>query len=372
MLLLSRRYLVGLLVLGFLLFGNHSVQALEWGEILLQEKQEGPLFLTGTRITTDTVIEGDVYLLAEEINLRGTIKGDVFCLAQKVTIDGRVEGDIRLLAGEMELNAPVTGSVTALGTSFWLWQDASCGEVFLATGSAQLNGRIDGRLRGQADTMYINGIVSKMTDIRVNKQLSLGSNADLQGGLDYQSPVKVKSETGAKITGTTKYDSIPAAQAKRINLAAVLISWLSALIIWWLAGLIKPAIWQPWGQSLAQHPWISLFLGALSMLVLPPLLMLLIFSVVGIPAALLLTVMTVVVGYLGRVVVAVGFSIYMVQSVRIRPSIAIMIALIPLILLTYLPGVGIMFVLTYGCLGLGSLLFTLRFNRRHKEIDQVV
>jgi len=136
--------------------------------------------------------------------------------------------------------------------------------------------------------------------------------------------------------------------------------------------MFKPSLWQQWGMSLAQRPWISLFLGGLTMLALPPLVMLLVFSVAGIPAAMILGVMAIIIGYLGRIVVAVGFSIYLVRNARIKSGIAVMIALIPLILLTYLPGVGLMFVLTYACLGLGSLLYTLRVRRRGQEIDQVI
>ncbi|MGE5380526.1 MAG: hypothetical protein ACM3NT_05605 [Methylocystaceae bacterium] len=367
-----RRYLLPLLVLAFWLLSLSPTWALEWGEVLVKEAQQGPLLLTGARITSDANISGDVYLVAEEVTLRGTIKGDVFCLAQKVTVNGRVEGDIRLLGGEIELNGPCTGTVTALGNSFWLWQEASCGDTFLATSSAQINGKINGRLRGQTDTIYINGTVNDNTDLRVNKQLTLGSKALLQNGLNYQSPVKAKMETGAVIKGETDYKSIPPLAEKGVNLTAVLISWLAALIIWWLAGLIKPDFWQPWGYNLAHHPWISLFIGTLSIFVLPPLIMLLVLSVIGIPAALLLTTMAVMVGYLGRIVVAVGFSVYIAQNMKSNPGLLTMIILIPLILLTYLPGVGIMFVITYGCLGLGSLIFTLRFYRHRTGFDQII
>ncbi|MGE5454558.1 MAG: hypothetical protein ACM3O9_05105 [Methylocystaceae bacterium] len=368
----GRHYLVPLLMVVFILLGSSGAQAVEWGEVLLKEGQQGPLFLTGTQITADTNILGDVYLIGEEIHLGGDIKGDVFCLAQKVIIDGKVDGDVRVIAGEMELNGSCTGSVTALGDSFWLWQEASCGNLFVATGSAQLNGTVNGSLRGQTDTMYINGTVTGKTDLRANSQLSIGSKAILQGGLVYESPAKLKTEKGASISGTTHYKSIAPPKEKGVNLTAVLISWLSAMVAWWLAGVLKPSIWQNWGYSLASHPWTSLFLGSLALLALPPLLVLLMFSIVGIPAALMLVAMTVIVGYLGRVVVAVGIGIYMVRSAKIKPAIAIMIALIPLILLTYLPGVGVMFMLSYACLGLGSLLYNLRFNRRGRGIDQII
>lgn len=372
--MLYRRCFLLVLTLVIWLLGVPQAQAqvLDWGEVQLNSQQDGPLFLTSSRITADTVINGDVYLIAEEIELRGTIKGDVFCLAQKVTINGHVEGDIRMLASDVEINGTCSGGVTALGDSLWFWQEASCREVFLAVGSAQLNGSIDGRLKGQADTMYINGPIKGKVDLRVNQQLSLGPRAELQGGLTYQSPNQFKQETGAVINGTPEYKSIPAPAKQGINLTAVFFSWVSSLIIWWLAGVLRPTIWQQWSLSLAERPWISLFLGGLAMLALPPLIMLLIFSMVGIPAALMLGIMAVIIGYLGRIVVAVGFSIYMVRNARIKPGIAIMIALIPLILLTYLPGVGFMFVLTYGCLGLGSLLYTLRFRRQGPGFDQVV
>lgn len=349
-----------------------SAQARDLGEILVKEKSQGPLLLSGTRVTTEADITGDVYLIGEEINIRGNVTGDVFCLAQKVTIDGKVEGDIRLVAAEMELNAPCTGSVTALGNSFWLWQEASSKNMFLATGSAQLNGKVDGSLRGQTDTIYINGMVSGKTDMRVNQQLSLGPRAVLQGGLTYESPTKLRKEKGAAITGEPQYKLSKKPENSGINPTAVMISWLSALVIWWVARIIRPTIWQSWGSNLAHHPWVSLFLGGLTILLLPPLLLLLIFSVIGLPAAVILLAMLLTVGYLGRVVVAVGFSLYLVQGARVKPGIAIMIALIPLVLLTYIPNIGTMFALTYACLGLGSLLYTLRAGRRETGFDQVV
>lgn len=357
----------------FLGINVNSARAAEVGGVFLGENEvrQGPLFLAGSQVTLVGTVKGDVYIMGSEVEVTGKVTGDLFCAAQKVTIDGQVDGDIRLLANEAHINSHCPGSVTAVGSQFWLWEEAGVGNgLYLIAQSSHLNGAIDGRLAGRVNRLYINGPVSENTDLRVGEYLALGPKAHLKGALLYHSPKPAHIDKAAVVEGEKEWHKTEAVSRPGINLLDLFISWLGAFVVWWLAKVIQPEIWDNWARELVGKPWRALWLGIMACLLIPAVLFVLVVSIIGLPAAAIVALLTAVIGYLGRIVVAVGFSFFWESSAG-KP-LAVLAALIPVTIVVYLPRIGMFFTLTYACLGIGSIISMARSRKDKASINTLI
>ncbi len=155
-------------------------------------------------VKSGEVVEGDLYVAGNNVVIDGTVNGDIFGAGQTITINGMVNGGVSLAGQTITLNGKVANGARAAGQSITVYGDIGRdlvvagaqitiagasrihGDLILNGGTAQVEGRVDGNIRGNSGRVTIADGVGGNIDLVVDK-LTIISTSDVKGNLKYTS-----------------------------------------------------------------------------------------------------------------------------------------------------------------------------------------
>jgi len=328
------------------------------------------VFRTGNNtvsIPTGQVIDDDLVVTGYDVTIHGTVTGDVVVAGYVVRIDGRVGGDLIVAGRHVTVSGPVGGTLYAISRDIALTAPVAH-NVLAASGAMTLD-----RAATVGRDMSVSGgnvtVESKIgRDLRVNAtNLTLASGAVIGGDLIAQ----VRNHTiapGAKIAGEQQ---ITRQQRRQSYTAGWFLRQLLAGAMLLAAGLIfiafAPRLTEETETALRVHPGLSLGVGAVILLVGLPLVLLLLFTIVGIPVALIWTAAYFSGVYLSPIFLAILVG----RLVWRRPGgslyAALAIGIILLVLIRLVPVFGAVVTLGAVLFGLGALAMTLYGRGIHRR-----
>lgn len=270
--------------------------------------------------------------LGGNIDISEAVDGSLSALGGKITIDAPVAGDTSLAGGKITVNAPVTGDLRAAGGHVTI-NAAIGGDASVAAGTLELGpeANIAGKLSFRGGEM------------------KRDPAAQVTGGIDQRTGVKRehREHRGHELSGYTH-------------------GWLWTLGLAVLAALIAaglPGLSNRMAQELRERPWVTTLVGLIAITSIPVAAVLVMVTIIGIPLGLLALVVyaaLLMVGYVWLAVVMGGFLLD-----RVKPETAALtawragaavLAILVLALLTRLPFVGGLFVLTALVVGVGMVV----------------
>ncbi len=325
----------------------------------------GNLYATGQTVTIDGNIAGDLIVAARTINVNGRVDGDIIAAASNITVNGEVGGNIRVLASAINLNGPVARNINAFGANVILGNNSKVGwDVLLMAAGAEVRGEIDGSLSGRANQILIAGQINKNVDLNLDRQanqsLTVSNDAIIKGDLNYTSRSAAKIANPTSISGKVNQKS-PLAENKN-NIATWLWRHLVAIFSAIVVGLILVFVTTKFTphilKSIEENPGKSLLHGLIIMLVLPPIALLLMFTVIGIPLALIIGAWWLVAMYVARIITAILVGELLFQKIfkNHKPALiwSLVLGVAVLWLIIAIPFVGWIFALIAIWLGLGG------------------
>jgi cytoskeletal protein CcmA (bactofilin family) len=382
---MRRLLILGILVITTLgLAGSakaYDVSAGDQTSLSANSTTSGTYYAAGNTINIDGTVKGDVFCAGQNVTINGPVSGDVICAAQNITINGPVAGSVRLAAQTVSLNGNIGRNASVLSQTLVTSKDSAVsGELMAQAGSVTLNGTIGGETYGNAARLSINGQVDG--NVRYAAQtVVLGSTAKIGGNLDYTSSQQVAVATGATITGTTKQTTpkVPDNQrqnAQTAQLAGFLFNLLSALVlgallIWFAPRFIRGA------SAQASRPGLTMLLGFAALILVPIAAVMIMFTIIGIPAGILGLIIWGVALFLSRIVAALAFGtvLYRLQSkgkLAPRPYAAGALGILAAYLIFALPFVGGFASFLAILYGLGVMVYALRDHiDREEAVAQV-
>lgn len=273
------------------------------------------LYTAGDTVDISGNSAGDTIAVGNEIMIRGNMQGDVQAAGNTVSISGTVQDDVRIIGNAIHITGNIAGDVVAFGRTIVVARGATIEGSLLTGGeSVLIEGTVRGgvRLAGQTVSLlgpiggdaYIDGKhVSVDGSIGGNatieaEDLELGQRGMITGNLRYWNGQGQISTTG-KVAGTTNFDAslqgedshAPEGGAAIVGVifAAVTVYSLfyAALMIGLLLFFTK-TIFVESAKRLKANPWRSLFIGFLYFFATPGLIVLLMFTLIGIPLAVAL------------------------------------------------------------------------------------
>lgn len=284
------------------------------------QNSEGGIFQMVGNITVqeEQIIDGDVSTLAGNITVHGTVYGDVTSVAGNITIHGKVDGDVQTTGGNIYLkkDAEISGDVTVVGGKVYKDSDA------IVSGSiTQIveSDEVDWEIR--------------------NQQIQLPSNIKISPHVPWYLLI-----WGA-ITG--------------------LISWLAlgAFLMLFFAKQVSRL-----SEKVDQRPGYYFLIGLVAYLLIPPLLVLMVITIVGIPLALILILMVILGTLFGQLAVARSLGERVIQrfSWKYETEMSrVLIGLVTIFLITLIPVIGWVFFFATSCIGFGTVLMN-RFGIKKK------
>ena len=334
------------------------------------ETIEGPGFFAGNVVKVDGNVEGTTFVSGQDVRINGNINGDLFVAAQSITINGTVIGNVYGAGQALTFDGQSESDVFFAGQNIAIGQDASVGrDIFVAGATILQEGVIQRNLFGGGAEIVLSGQIGGDVNLQTDS-LKLQDGANIAGNLNYKGGNEADIGTGATIAGDTDWEfaetmdrgTTVMRETRRPFMTVVWFLWslASALLIWFLIRIWRPAFWQNTARPLTERPLKTLGVGLLTLLVVPPMIILAMVTVIGIPIAIILGTVYPIALYLSRIIVAVFIGQWLAKRFK-WPELhkGVWLVLLGLIILGALrmpPYIGFLSSLLIVMAGLGSLV----------------
>jgi hypothetical protein len=309
------------------------------GMLNLTERVEGDAILAGGHVTTASEIKGDLMAVGGEVSVAGAIDDDLYAAGGTVRLDAIVNGNARLAAGEVDV-----GPATIVA-----------GGVSITGGEVDFQGVAHKYLQASGGTVRLDGEVIGDAEVRA-KELLIGPTARIGGRLVYHGPSEPTVPEGAVINGGIEFhpsdigrqfrDVQPVVRDAATGLGTFL--WfLGVFLAGALFVVLLPGFTSEAAAAIGRKPLPSLGLGLAILLCVPFVAVVLLITIIGIPVALLLMSLYLLVLFLGWIIAALFLAQRGLTALRPgRPVtrggqlLALLAGLVVLWLLRQVPLVG--------------------------------
>ncbi len=236
----------------------------------------GDLFAAAGRVSVDAPIAGDAVLGAGSIDVRNLIGDDLRAAGGIVTVTGRVGGEALIAAGSIAF-----GPATEI-----------LGKVRLAGRDIAVAGRLHGGLNVYGRNVLLLGEIHGPLRL-TSERIEVMPSAHITGDISYRSPDEIRIHPGARVEGRIMREPVSFEFPHR-GLEMPGLPALAPLLTFGLfaAGVLLLMVFPRFTlaslNTIRSAPVKSLGLGTAILFSLPPVIMLLVITIVGIPVALAL------------------------------------------------------------------------------------
>lgn len=325
----------------------------------------GNLISSGKTITIDGNISGDLIAIAKNININGQVDGDVLAIAsQNININGEIGGNVRVIAPTVNINNSVARNINILAHNVILGKQAKIfWDALICSSHAEIRGTINGSLNGHIKQLLLTGVINNNVDIAVNnseKSLIIGPGAIIKGQLKYKSSYPAQISNQAQLNSTPIYQKI-----NKHNFLIIIWSllWLFKLLSALIVGLVLVLVFKKTinrlNQKTLKYPNKTLIPGIIIMSVFPIISILLILTIIGVPAAFIIIVLWAILIYLSKILVAIMLGQLIITKINKKSHGSLLwslfIGTIILFLLFSIPFIGWIIMLLSVWFGLGAM-----------------
>jgi cytoskeletal protein CcmA (bactofilin family) len=275
------------------------------------EQTTGDLYVFGRNVRIAGTVNGDLIVVAETVSISGSVKGSVTAAVRTLKISGTVGNTLRLTSGKATISGTVTSDVVAATGSLTLTRGAQIGgDVLLNGGDAVFRGSVGGDVRGSADSLTVDSNVAGSVLISA-RTISVTRNAVIGGDFRYASDKAATVSSSAQVAGEVDRTS-----SFRATGGPELLSALSGQLVRLLIGLITglilllliPSPMVATADVIRTRFFGSAAAGIIGWATWPVLAAILAVLVVGIPIALIGTLLLVCFAWLSQIFVGLALG----------------------------------------------------------------
>jgi len=266
------------------------------GMLNLTEPVEGDAILAGGHVSTASEVKGDLVATGGEVSIGGAIGDDLYAAGGSVRFDAIVNGNARVAGGDINV-----GPATIVA-----------GGVSLTGGQVAFEGVAQEYLQASGGSVRLDGEVVGDAEVRA-KELLIGPDARIGGRLVYHGPSAPTVPEGAVISGGVEFHEQDAGRffhevSPEVRDAATglgtFLWFLGVFVAGALFVLLLPGFTSEAAAAIGRKPLPSLGLGLAILLCVPFVAVVLLITIIGIPVALLLMSLYLLVLFLGWVTAA--------------------------------------------------------------------
>ncbi|MCA9344417.1 polymer-forming cytoskeletal protein [Candidatus Saccharibacteria bacterium] len=359
-----RKYLTiaGLLILGSVVFTTTSgfAQSFRSGDnitVAQSETVDSALFAGGRNIDIAGRVNGDVYCAGMNVTVSGTVKGDVFCAAQTLRVSGVIEGSVKLAGQSVILSSPTVDKVGIAGQTVTIDRETEISQdVMLAGQDLSVNGVVGRDLAVAGQNVSIGNLVKRNVSGNVER-LTLTSDAQVDGNIEYTSNNDLVEQQGASVQGNTTREQPKENQKENIPFKPIGMLYIlfAMLIISLVLVLLFPRLFNKTNERISILPGKTALIGVAGIFLSPIVIGLLAATIVGIPLAILMFLAWIIVLFLSGPTLAYTIGKKVWKSAT-SPMLIMLVGSLLLVVLYVIPIIGFFAVLTAGILGTGAIL----------------
>jgi len=337
--------------------------------------------VAATKLPVEQDLSGDHFAAGCPVEIDKLVSGDVFVAGCSIDVDGAVGGDALVAGGKVRLGAPVSQSLYAAGAQVTVNSSVGrnariaggqvtlgsrsqvAGNVVVAGGNVRIEGAVKGYVRAAGGRVLINGPVDGDV-VATAGTVELGPNARIGGQLRYASGEEIKRDAAAQVQGGVQRMQVERSVGRRgggwvwpIGLMVIAAALVGAL----------PGFYARVAETLSARGWMSLLLGFIALVCIPVAALILMFTLIGVPLALLLIALYLALLLVGYVSTGIGLGAWALARIRSDRTEAkwwrigfAVLGVLAISLLGRLPYVGGLVVFAGLLIGLGALLLQVR------------
>lgn len=355
-------------------FSVHA-QMTDTKKTLVERNLGGDHFAAGCPVRLDKPVQGDVFLAGCSIDVDGAVGGDALVAGGNVRLGAPVSQSLYAAGGQLTVNtnigrnARLAGGQVALGS-----KSQVAGNVLVAGGDVRIDGAVKGYVRAAGGRVLINGPVEGDV-VATAGAVELGPNARIAGQLRYASREEITLDAAAQVQGGVQRMQVeggwpvPDRAERSVGRRGGWV-WSTGLMV--IAAVLVgafPGFYARLSQTLHTRVWMSLLLGFVALVCIPVAALILMFTLIGVPLALLAIALYLALLLIGYVSTGIGLGAWALAKLKAdriearwwRVGVAVLGVLV-ISLLGRLPYVGGFVVLGALLIGLGALLLQVRMR----------
>jgi hypothetical protein len=331
-----------------------------------RDTQAGNVYMAGAEVRVDRAVNRDLVAAAGRIEVVEPIAGDAVFGAGALDVRASIGEGLRAAAGVITVTSTVHGDLLLVGGNIQLAPTAEIrGETWIAGNRVTASGRALSGLKLYGREIIIAGEVNGPLELS-GRNIHVLSTARIHGDIEYSSSEEIRIDPAARISGqvtraTNTIDisnplaDIPILKALRPLLLAGLIA--AGLLLY---GLF-PRFMEHASALMGESPVRTLGLGTALFFSVPPVAVLLVITIIGIPVGILLGAFYAVALLAAYVVSCFFIGDAIARVVRRSPRsrrahmVLLMLGLVILSFVTTLPYVGPLLLLLACIAGLGAI-----------------
>ncbi|MBO6195486.1 MAG: hypothetical protein J6O56_03965 [Bacilli bacterium] len=316
--------------------------------VSVNENLNGSSFIAGNNVDVDSKVNGILFSAGNQVSTAGEseyafVAGNFVKLDSQKFIDGFIAGNIvEIKDVEVQRDMYVAGStVTYAGNTGR--------NLFIGGSTVTIKGIVKGDL-----TVYAENI-------------TIDSNAEINGTLKYSSDSKVNISKNAKV-GYTEIEEVKnntsiKAQTFKSKITDSLFSLMNILVIGLLMMLIIPKVFEKIAKQDEKSLLTNLGFGAVSLIAAPIAALILITTLIGMSTGFVLLGLYIICIYISTVFTSYYLSNMILKNKVKNKYLIYLIGAVALTVLKLIPFVSILTTICTLCIGLG-LIVNLLFNRK--------
>jgi cytoskeletal protein CcmA (bactofilin family) len=318
------------------------------------------LAVAGDVVAVDGTVTGDLLAAGKRVIVRGTVKGDLVAVAERIEIEGSVEGNVFAGGNTVIVRGSVGRSAHCAADTIRVDPGGRVdGDAMGFAGTIDLDGHVGRDLVAFAGMTNLRGDVGRNASVRT-RRLHLETAAKIGGNLlaRVRDAAAVQVDEGAIVSGKTETRLLPKERSRyaRVGFYVWKLIWLLAAF---LLGLVLHALLP--GLFPARLPGSMALLrtaglGFVALVVVPAAALLLMLTLIGLPAGFLILGLWLAGLYLAQILVATLIGRGFLQKADAPPaSIApvLLVGLVSVAVSANLPYVGGLLRFVVLVLGLG-------------------
>ena len=342
-----------------------------------EEIADGNVYASCGDMTIDGTVNGDVIAVCKTITINGTVNGDLIAFSNSVTVNGEIKGSARIAGSNLTINGTVDHNINAFGTEINLGPNSLVNwDVLIAGVNGNFAGNINGNLHGYITTATISGKIGKNINLQINDErtapgqggLLITKDAVIGGGLTYSAKQELKLESQSSIVGPILRQPVKTAPNNPMNILTKIFYIAASLI---LIGLVLVTLKNKSvieiNKTLEDSWWQSLLIGLAALILAPIIILLFIFTIIGIPLSLIILAVYFICLVLAMIFPAIFIGDFLLKKSFKKPAnvfASLVLGLIISTLIVSLPYIGWLLSFLLLIWGLGGLLITIK-NTQH-------
>ena len=322
-------------------------------------------YAAGERVELPAPVQGDAVVAGRLVTIGQQVSGDVLAAGWHVSIVAPTSDDVRAAGAQVDVTAPVQGDLTAAAGELTVGPQAHVGGRTWLTGrTIRLDGVFDREVRIAGERVVIGGEIRQPIRV-VAQRLEILATARVLAPLTYEGATPAVVAPGAVVSQPIAYRNISDSEVRRARWPRAATSLLFGIHVF-LGGvlllLLIPKIAGQPAEALRTSPTKSLLAGLAMLVTVPFVAILLMISVIGLPAGLALGAAYAVALFIAVVTTAIfignleGRLVHAAPPSSRRQQLMLLLAgVVTLMVLHSIPVIGTIAVFASIVFGLGAI-----------------